>query len=81
GSDQIRIDVAVGAKVDDEPGQTPAEILADTELALDDASDTGSADPPVAAVKRNRARVTVYDTALRAGRAPVLLVRGSAQPG
>ncbi len=76
GSDQIRIDVAVGAKVDDEPGQSAAEILADAELALDDASDTRSADPPAAdgpsAVgKGNRARVRVYDTALRAGRAPV----------
>jgi diguanylate cyclase (GGDEF)-like protein len=71
GTDQIRIDVAVGAKVDDDPRQSPAEILADAELALDDASDSRAADPQAAEGSGARGRVTVYDSALRAGRAPV----------
>jgi diguanylate cyclase (GGDEF)-like protein len=61
GSDQIRIQVAVGAAIDDDPQLDPGDLLTNAELALADAIESRDDGPAT----------VIYTDALRAGQAPV----------
>jgi diguanylate cyclase (GGDEF)-like protein len=61
GSDQIRIQVAIGAAVDDDPSLSPTELLTNAELALADAVE----------VRDDGPAIVIYTDALRADPAPV----------